>query len=669
MRTEYIKHTLVFITFLLLYSCESYESNDQNSVENNLSESSIDIPDGFGYNTYREVNINIQDDTQNVIYDVFAYSDDPLYIGESTFENYEGETITESIYREDSVEKKLFSISPVNGIINSKVNLPTFCNKIYIRRKYQLNYSAEIVNITNNNASFNYNSSSNKQSLSTLITDDLYCVNSSAQLFKVNPLTGAKTDLATMPMGSVTAAIDQVNGVLYSIGNSSPYPLMKYTIATNTWETISNLTRSGPRLDFKDNTLYFSHADKLYTIDVTVANPQLSSSKKINGIHNLSGGDLAFRKSDDSLFMCSFSGLYKLEYDSNSDEYNSIYISADGLPFSPTSMTFDKNHELWLANMSGDSDLIIMDTQTGGYQYQYGPNSSSGVTYGRTINDLTTLQIVDEDYEDIDTDGDGILDNDDSFPNDNEKAFEEFTPSRYGNGTVAFEDLWPLSGDYDFNDLALKYRVIVVLNSNNDAVQVDFICNIKSNMAGFTNGIGIEIEGLTSPSTQIESVTGTTYTEGYINLNSNGTEAGQDNAVVILTDNPNNLLNETTISIKLTNPISTSQLGTAPFKPFLIVNKVRANEVHLKGNSKTTLGNNISDVGGGNNNDPDGDYLSNTGFPWAINIIHDFKVPKESISIRDAYNNFENWATSGGSSSTDWYKDTPGNRNDDKLQD
>ena len=71
MRTEYIKHTLVFITFLLLYSCESYESNDQNSVENNLSESSIDIPDGFGYNTYREVNINIQDDTQNVIYDVF----------------------------------------------------------------------------------------------------------------------------------------------------------------------------------------------------------------------------------------------------------------------------------------------------------------------------------------------------------------------------------------------------------------------------------------------------------------------------------------------------------------------------------------------------------------------------------------------------------------------
>jgi LruC domain-containing protein len=91
--------------------------------------------------------------------------------------------------------------------------------------------------------------------------------------------------------------------------------------------------------------------------------------------------------------------------------------------------------------------------------------------------------------------------------------------------------------------------------------------------------------------------------------------------------------------------------------------------VHLKGNTKTTLGNNISDVGGGNNNDPDGDYLSSTGFPWAINIIHDFKVPKESISIRDAYNNFENWATSGGNSSTDWYKDTPGNRNDDKLQD
>jgi LruC domain-containing protein len=40
-----------------------------------------------------------------------------------------------------------------------------------------------------------------------------------------------------------------------------------------------------------------------------------------------------------------------------------------------------------------------------------------------------------------------------------------FTPSKYGTGTIAFEDLWPSYGDYDFNDVALNYQVIVKLNS------------------------------------------------------------------------------------------------------------------------------------------------------------------------------------------------------------
>jgi hypothetical protein len=64
----------------------------------------------------------------------------------------------------------------------------------------------------------------------------------------------------------------------------------------------------------------------------------------------------------------------------------------------------------------------------------------------------------------IDTDGDGIQDQDDAFPYP-AVAFELFTPSKYGTGTIAFEDLWPSYGDYDFNDVALNYQVIVKLNS------------------------------------------------------------------------------------------------------------------------------------------------------------------------------------------------------------
>jgi LruC domain-containing protein len=77
-----------------------------------------------------------------------------------------------------------------------------------------------------------------------------------------------------------------------------------------------------------------------------------------------------------------------------------------------------------------------------------------------------------------------------------------------------------------------------------------FNCNVKSNGAGFTNGIGIEIDLLPS---QIKSVTGTVLTENYITVNPNGTEASQQHAVIILTDAAKNLLSEHTISIKFTN--------------------------------------------------------------------------------------------------------------------
>lgn len=53
--------------------------------------------------------------------------------------------------------------------------------------------------------------------------------------------------------------------------------------------------------------------------------------------------------------------------------------------------------------------------------------------------------------------------------------------------------------------------------------------------------------------------------------------------------------------------------------------------------------------------------------PWAISIIHDFKVPKEGGSVDKAYNYFVAWATSDGASYSDWYKDNTGYRNSNHL--
>jgi len=57
-----------------------------------------------------------------------------------------------------------------------------------------------------------------------------------------------------------------------------------------------------------------------------------------------------------------------------------------------------------------------------------------------------------------DSDGDGIQDADDDFPNDPARAFINFFPAA-GYGSLAFEDLWPGKGDYDFNDLVVVLQL------------------------------------------------------------------------------------------------------------------------------------------------------------------------------------------------------------------
>lgn len=300
----------------------------------------------------------------------------------------------------------------------------------------------------------------------------------------------------------------------------------------------------------------------------------------------------------------------------------------------------------------------------------------------------------------IDTDGDGVLDQDDAFPNDPEKAFKLFTPSENSFGTIAFEDLWPSTGDYDFNDVTFRYHATVFLNANNLAVGFDFKYRITSNNTTGINGIGFELEGLL-PS-QIESVSGQVFTRNFINLEANGTEANQNNAVVILTDDVWNLphsfeyvnpesgiitdasdYEEVTVSVQFTNPIPTTDMGIAPFNPFLILNideyytkfmtvsndlrypkgMVRNFEVHLPNMNTTSLGTALIGT-----KDNDNNYVSDNGFPWAIHVIDDFYVPKSRVAITEAYNFFKSWAESGGTEFLDWYVDEPGNINSGSVE-
>ncbi|MEO1655141.1 MAG: LruC domain-containing protein, partial [Bacteroidota bacterium] len=363
-----------------------------------------------------------------------------------------------------------------------------------------------------------------------------------------------------------------------------------------------------------------------------------------------------------TIFMCCFSGLYRISIENN--VANATRISAENLPFQPTSMAIDREDRLYLATNDANSQLIEMDKVDGSWTVRQ--------TFNQKINDLGSLPCVESELEQSDSDEDGIIDPLDDFPNDSEKSFTSFTPSKLGWGSIGFEDLWPAKGDFDFNDLVMNYRFASINNAQNQVVELDVKFQVKNIGASFQNGFGFQIP--IDPNL-IQSVTGFNHTEGLIQLNANGTEANQSQAVIIVFDNAfrngnpgecnNRIGNEINIKVRFVNPISPESLGEAPFNPFIFVNGERSHEVHLADELPTDLAD--TSLFGTFNDDSDPStqkyYKDELNHPWAINIIHNFRVPREKARIYRAYNRFQEWAQSGGILFTDWYKDNSGYRN------
>lgn len=266
-----------------------------------------------------------------------------------------------------------------------------------------------------------------------------------------------------------------------------------------------------------------------------------------------------------------------------------------------------------------------------------------------------------------DTDGDGIYDNNDEFPTDPTKAYTSYFPTKNTWGTLAFEDNWPAKGDYDMNDVVVKYNYSYINNSNNKVVEMTGSYVLEDAMADYINGFGVQFPFAPS---LINSVTGQRLADNFINLNSNSTEAGQTNAVIIPFDNHKTILannaalgsakDTVKVNISFTSPISISNTVGAPYNPFLISNKNRGNEIHLSGHLPTNKAN--LGLFGTQHDDSNPAtnkyYLSAQNWPWAISFIETFNYPKEGAAINEAYLHFADWASSGGSIFTDWYKNT-----------
>ena len=287
----------------------------------------------------------------------------------------------------------------------------------------------------------------------------------------------------------------------------------------------------------------------------------------------------------------------------------------------------------------------------------------------------------------IDSDLDGVPDDLDDYPFDPERAYNNYFPSEDAYVSVAFEDLWPSTGDYDFNDLVLAVYGTIVTNAGNQIVDILINFVVRADGASLDNGFGFQIESMTWD--QVTSATGMVLEQGYVTLNANGTEAGQTKAVIIVAESVEDVIHRvggamfntvengytgtsdtTLITMYFNPPLDPTSFEPDDFNPFLIKNQNRSVEIHLADMPPTDKMN--FDLFGTYQDDSrplEGRYYKTANnLPWGIMILDDvFDYPIEKIPIIEAYNHFAAWAESGGTVYQDWYRDLPGYRDNSKI--
>lgn len=287
-----------------------------------------------------------------------------------------------------------------------------------------------------------------------------------------------------------------------------------------------------------------------------------------------------------------------------------------------------------------------------------------------------------------DSDGDGVSDVYDRFPNNPALAYLNVFPAANTFGTLAYEDLWPGEGDYDMNDLVLDYQYLVYGNAQNQAVYMDSRFAIRAIGGTIRSGFAFQMP---LASSQISGVTGQRMTQNYFSMNGNGTENGVAQAVIPVFDNAHAIsplpapyfLNTEratafrtpdTVSIRVNfvNGVSMNAVGTGPFNPFIVPNRSeggtinwsRAREIHLPGYAATSKANTALFGTSGDDTRPGAGkwYKTHRNLPFALHMAEKYEYSLERKSVLEAYPRFADWSQSGGVNAKDWYSPASTNR-------
>lgn len=250
------------------------------------------------------------------------------------------------------------------------------------------------------------------------------------------------------------------------------------------------------------------------------------------------------------------------------------------------------------------------------------------------------------------------------LPVDPEVPTDEDNYTTY-SGILTFEDLWPEQGDYDMNDVMIRYKSKVYKSILTNRVYKIIDEFTPLHRGGYLiNGFGYQLHNIANSDISDVSIEGPSYASKSQYM-SGKTETGQSHPTILLFDDMRTFDGKEEADKKYTVTIQVNDVSSKnvlpPYNPFIFVesDKTRGREVHLVKYPPTDKAN-PSLLGTGKDvSRPDEGlyYVSIDLMPFALNMpISEFPIPEEGVRIDESYPKFATWVKSNGTQAKDWYK-------------
>lgn len=260
-------------------------------------------------------------------------------------------------------------------------------------------------------------------------------------------------------------------------------------------------------------------------------------------------------------------------------------------------------------------------------------------------------------------------------------------------GTLAFEDNWPNEGDYDMNDVIVKYKSETYYKRTTylgtskveySKEKVNDTYELVWTGASYKNGFGYKVDAG-------DDITSISVSRENKKVSDPTIETEPDGAkVIILFTNakkelgienvsPEDMVGMSikkvtfTVETAYNEEITSGQIPVfkdkAPYNPFVLTAGKRSHEIHLIDKAATSkMNTKLWGTGNDVSNPNLGQYYHNKNYwPFAINVdasgnnqdawsIADKLSQHEGVRIDNSYPNFVKWANSKGTQFTTWWK-------------